>query len=57
MRVTEVMQRPQTEKVVKKNYAKLMMLNNPYDEVNIMRRQQRMYVQNEEYGIEPNELT
>ena len=51
------MQRPQTEKVVKKNYAKLMMLNNPYDEVNIMRRQQRMYIQNEEYGIEPNELT
>ena len=39
LRVSEVINRSQTEKVAKKKYATKLMLNNPYDEVNIIRRQ------------------
>ena len=39
LRVSEFGNQTQTEKVVKKKYAAKLMLNNPYDEVNIMRRQ------------------
>ena len=39
LRVSDFANQTQTEKVVKKKYAAKLMLNNPYDEVNIMRRQ------------------
>ena len=51
LRVSEFANQSQTEKVVKKKYPAKLMINNPYDEVNIIRRQQRMFVRDEEYVV------